>query len=150
MTAAMNLVMKASEPTDTELVRRLVDGDKEAFAELYQRRHANIYRFALHMSGRPEMADDVAQETFMGLINKTAVYDETKGAVNSFLLGIRPESGAAAIASGSGRQYRLKIIMKKLTPRPQCTVTFHLSREKRKSTRSEKPYSACRSTIEKS
>ena len=88
MTAAMNLVMKASEPTDTELVRRLVDGDKEAFAELYQRRHANIYRFALHMSGRPEMADDVAQETFMVLINKSAVYDETKGAVNSFLLGI--------------------------------------------------------------
>lgn len=64
MTAAMNLVMKASEPTDTELVRRLLDGDKEAFAELYKRRHGNIYRFALHMTGRPEMADDVAQETF--------------------------------------------------------------------------------------
>lgn len=88
MTAAMNLVMKASEPTDTELVRRLLGGDKEAFAELYRRRHGNIYRFALHMTGRPEMADDVAQETFMVLINNSAVYDETKGAVNSFLLGI--------------------------------------------------------------
>ncbi|MGZ8842698.1 MAG: RNA polymerase sigma factor [Pyrinomonadaceae bacterium] len=88
MTAAMKLVMKASGPTDSELVRRLLDGDKEAFAELYRRRHANIYRFALHMTGRPEMADDVAQETFMVLINKRAAYDETKGAVNSFLLGI--------------------------------------------------------------
>jgi len=36
MTAAMKLVMKASEPTDTELVRRLLVGDKEAFAELYR------------------------------------------------------------------------------------------------------------------
>jgi RNA polymerase sigma-70 factor, ECF subfamily len=88
MTAAMNLVMKASEPTDTELVRRLLGGDKEAFAELYRRRHGNIYRFALHMTGRPEMADDVAQETFMVLIKNSATYDETKGAVNSFLLGI--------------------------------------------------------------
>lgn len=88
MTAPMNLVMKASEPTDTELVRRLLGGDKEAFAELYRRRHGNIYRFALHMSGRPEMADDVAQETFMSLINNSAAYDETRGAVNSFLLGI--------------------------------------------------------------
>lgn len=88
MTAAMNLVMKASEPTDTDLVRRLLGGDKEAFAELYQRRHRNVYRFALHMTGRPEMAEDVTQETFMALINKSAAYDETKGAVNSFLLGI--------------------------------------------------------------
>lgn len=88
MTAAMNLVMKSSEPTDTELVRCLLGGDKEAFAELYRRRHGNIYRFALHMTGRSEMADDVAQETFMVLINNTAAYDETKGAVNSFLLGI--------------------------------------------------------------
>jgi RNA polymerase sigma-70 factor, ECF subfamily len=88
MTAAMNLVMKSSEPTDTELVRRLLGGDKEAFAELYRRRHANVYRFALHMTGRPEMADDVAQETFIVLINNSAAYDETKGAVNSFLLGI--------------------------------------------------------------
>lgn len=88
MTAAMNLVMKASEPTDTELVRRLLGGDKEAFAELYRRRHGNIYRFALHMTGRPEIADDVAQETFMALINNSAAYDETRGAVNSFLLGI--------------------------------------------------------------
>jgi len=88
MTAAMKLVMNASGPTDTELIRRLLDGDKEAFAELYRRRHGNIYRFALHMTGRPEMADDVAQETFMVLMNKSAAYDETKGAVNSFLLGI--------------------------------------------------------------
>lgn len=88
MTVPMNLVMKASEPTDTELVGRLLGGDKEAFAELYRRRHGNIYRFALHMTGRPEMADDVAQETFMVLINNSAAYDETKGAVNSFLLGI--------------------------------------------------------------
>jgi len=40
------------------------------------------------MTGRPEMAEDVAQETFMVLMNKTSAYDETKGAVNSFLLGI--------------------------------------------------------------
>jgi len=33
MTAAMKLVMKPSGPTDTELVRRLLSGDEEAFAE---------------------------------------------------------------------------------------------------------------------
>src|SRR6266567_4564494 len=88
MTAAMKLVMKPSGPTDTELVRRLLSGDKEAFAELYRRRHGNVYRFALYMTGRPEIADDVAQETFMALISNSAAYDENKGALNSFLLGI--------------------------------------------------------------
>ena len=88
MTAAMNVVMKASVPTDIELVRRLFDGDKEAFAELYRRRHGNVYRFALYMTGRPEIADDVAQETFMALINNRAAFDETKGAVKPFLLGV--------------------------------------------------------------
>ena len=88
MTVAMKLVMNASGPTDSELVQRLLGGDKEAFAELYRRRYGNIYRFVLHMTGRPEMADDVAQETFMVLMNKRAVYVESKGAVNSFLLGI--------------------------------------------------------------
>lgn len=84
----MNLVMKLSGPTDPELVRSLLGGDKEALAELYRRRHGNVYRFALYMTGRPEIADDVAQETFMTLINNRAAYDETKGAVNSFLLGV--------------------------------------------------------------
>ena len=84
----MNVVMKASVPTDIELVRRLFDGDKEAFAELYRRRHGNVYRFALYMTGRPEIADDVAQETFMALINNRAAFDETKGAVKPFLLGV--------------------------------------------------------------
>src|SRR5258707_4540092 len=88
MTAAMNLVMKASGPTDTELVGRLLGGDKEAFAELYRRRHGNVYRFALYMTGRPEIADDVAQETFMALINNRAAFDETKCAVKPFLLGV--------------------------------------------------------------
>lgn len=88
MTAAINLVMKPSGPTDTELVKSLLGGDKEAFAELYRRRHGNVYRFALYMTGRPEIADDVAQETFMALINNSAAFDETKGAVSSFLLGI--------------------------------------------------------------
>src|SRR4051812_12588707 len=88
MTAAINLVMKASEPTDIELVRRLLGGDKEAFAELYRRRRGNVYRFALYMTGRPELADDIAQETFMGLINNSAANEKNRGAVNSSLLGI--------------------------------------------------------------
>jgi hypothetical protein len=50
MTAAMNLVMKRQNqqtPNWFDVCSTAI----RSFAELYQRRHANIYRFALHMSG---------------------------------------------------------------------------------------------------
>jgi len=81
-------VMKADTPTDNELVRLISGGDREAFAELYRRRQANVYRFALQMSGRPELAEDVTQEVFMVLMRGDAGYDEARGSVKAFLLGV--------------------------------------------------------------
>lgn len=81
-------VMKADTPTDNELVRLTSGGDREAFAELYRRRQANVYRFALQMSGRPELAEDVTQEVFLILMRGDAAYDEARGTVKAFLLGV--------------------------------------------------------------
>jgi len=41
---------------DDRLLRRMLAGDEDAFADLYRRKHPAIYRFALHMSGNPAMA----------------------------------------------------------------------------------------------
>jgi len=43
---------------DDELVRRLAEGDEAAFTALYRRRHAGVYRFALHMTGSIAVAED--------------------------------------------------------------------------------------------
>lgn len=74
--------------TDSKLVRLMLGGDKEAFAELYGRRHGDVYRFALHMSGAADLAEDVTQEVFMLLMREGSSYDESRGSVNAFLLGI--------------------------------------------------------------
>jgi RNA polymerase sigma-70 factor (ECF subfamily) len=78
----------ATQNSDGELVHTMLSGDKEAFAELYRRRQRDVYRFALHMSGAPDLAEDVTQEVFMVLIREGNSYDETRGSVNAFLLGI--------------------------------------------------------------
>jgi RNA polymerase sigma-70 factor (ECF subfamily) len=78
----------ATQITDSELVRIMLGGDRDAFAELYRRRQRDIYRFALHMTGVPDLAEDVTQEVFMVLMRKGNEYDEVKGSVNSFLLGV--------------------------------------------------------------
>src|ERR1700716_566707 len=78
----------ATQPTDSELVQTMLGGDKEAFAELYRRRQRDVYRFALHMTGAPDLAEDVTQEVFMVLMRKGNEYDHLKGSVNAFLLGV--------------------------------------------------------------
>jgi RNA polymerase sigma-70 factor (ECF subfamily) len=78
----------ATQYSDSELVRTMIGGDKEAFAELYRRRQRDVYRFALHMSGAPDLAEDVTQEVFMVLMREAKSFDETRGSVNAFLLGI--------------------------------------------------------------
>jgi RNA polymerase sigma-70 factor (ECF subfamily) len=80
--------MTVTQHTDSQLVELMLSGDKEAFAELYRRRQKDVYRFALHMSGARDLAEDVTQEVFMVLMRDGSSYDETRGSVNAFLVGI--------------------------------------------------------------
>jgi RNA polymerase sigma-70 factor, ECF subfamily len=74
--------------SDDRLLRRMLVGDERAFTELYRRKHPAIYRFALHMSGNPAMAEDVTQEVFMALIREPGRFDPTRGSLSAFLFGI--------------------------------------------------------------
>lgn len=49
----------------TELVRRAQTGDQEAMGELYQQTNKQIYALALRLTGRPELAMDVVQDTYL-------------------------------------------------------------------------------------
>src|SRR6266550_7007316 len=80
--------MTTTQLTDSELMRLVLGGDKDSFAELYQRRQRNVYRFALQMTGAPDLAEDVTQEVFMMLMRNGNAYDESRGSVNAFLLGV--------------------------------------------------------------
>lgn len=72
--------------SDDDLLRRMAAGDEEAFAALYRRRQAAVYRFALQMSGSTSVAEEVAQEAFLALIR--GQYDASKGSLVSWLFGV--------------------------------------------------------------
>jgi RNA polymerase sigma-70 factor (ECF subfamily) len=55
---------------------------------LFRRRQGIIYRFTVQMSGSPSLAEDVTQEVFMVLMRDGATFDETRGSLKAFLLGI--------------------------------------------------------------
>jgi RNA polymerase sigma-70 factor (ECF subfamily) len=77
-----------NELSDNELLRLMLAGDEDALAQLYRRRHAAVYRFALQMSGSKPIAEDVTQEVFLFLMREGQVFDPERGALSSFLLGV--------------------------------------------------------------
>jgi RNA polymerase sigma-70 factor (ECF subfamily) len=79
--------IKAQERDDV-LLRRSAKGDEEAFTQLYRRNQAQIYRFALRMTGQPWAAEEIVQDVFMTLVREPKKYDPTRGPLGAFLYGI--------------------------------------------------------------
>ena len=74
--------------SDEELIAAVAAGDREAFGALYRRRRPDVYRFALHMTGAPSIAEDIAQDVFMVVIGEARRYSPSRAAVVPWLLGI--------------------------------------------------------------
>lgn len=70
------------------LLRRAVCGDKEAFAQLYDELAGPLYRFAFHMVGERAQAEDIVHEAFLTLLNRAEGFDETRGELLNFALGV--------------------------------------------------------------
>src|ERR1039457_3691036 len=75
------------ETSDEELYRRIRKGDRPALAELYERREAALYRYALQLSGNPATAEEAAHEAFLQLIQPDARFDARRGSLQAYLYG---------------------------------------------------------------
>src|SRR5262245_57817582 len=71
--------------TDEELLRELRRGQEEPLVELYRRHQKPLYRFALNMTGSPEIAQEAVQDAFLALIRRPESWQAEKGTVLSFL-----------------------------------------------------------------
>jgi len=73
---------------DGELLERAAAGDEGAFTSLYRRRQGAVYRFALQMSGRRSVAEEVTQEVFLAVIRDGGRFEASRGPALSYLYGI--------------------------------------------------------------
>src|ERR671936_2950156 len=64
--------------SDAELVGLARDGDREAAAQLFDRHWAGAWRAAYAVTGRREMADDVAQDAFERAFAALSRFDERR------------------------------------------------------------------------
>jgi RNA polymerase sigma-70 factor (ECF subfamily) len=73
---------------DDVLLRRSAKGNEEAFALLYRRHQAPLFRFALRMTGNSWAAEEILQDVFMTLIREPRKFDPERGTLGAFLYGV--------------------------------------------------------------
>jgi RNA polymerase sigma-70 factor (ECF subfamily) len=78
----------SAEADDVDLVRRAAAGDRNAFGAIFERYQNVVYRFARAMTGSPDLAEDVAQEVFMILIQELKRYDPERATLSTYLYGV--------------------------------------------------------------
>lgn len=69
-----NPVATESNREDETLVRRVLAGDTEAFANIVERYKVAVYNLCMRMLHSPEEAEDAAQEIFLRAYNQLATY----------------------------------------------------------------------------
>jgi RNA polymerase sigma-70 factor (ECF subfamily) len=72
----MTGVSPVVEVTDAALVRRVLDGDVDSFAVLVSRYRDRYGRFAVHMLGNREDAEEALQDTFVRAYRSLATCDD--------------------------------------------------------------------------
>lgn len=74
--------------SDDDLVAQVAAGEAEAFAALFRRRQAVVYRFALHMTGAGTVAEDITQDVFLTLMRDAHRFEPGRATVTAWLCGI--------------------------------------------------------------
>ena len=77
-----------TEQTDEQLLALALNGNEDAFTALYRRRQGPVYRFALHMSASPQVAEEVTQEVFLFLLQRGRDFDPERGVLAAYLFGV--------------------------------------------------------------
>jgi RNA polymerase sigma-70 factor (ECF subfamily) len=124
-TAAVRNRSISEPPTDGELLKRFQQGDEQAFAELYQRRGQNLYRFILRfVRGDTAVAADVFQDTFVTIYEQAAMVRDTDAA-RAWMYTIARFNCLAA-SKRSNRQIPLSVehdnIIDTVTPLPDAAA----------------------------
>lgn len=118
------------DPSETALVERARQGDRDAFAALVERQQGKVYNLALRLTGSAEDAADVAQEAFLkvwrGLPSfqgessfSTWLYKLTSNAAIDFLRRRARQRGAESPLSLDEEDNGLAALTPDSAPSPQ-------------------------------
>jgi RNA polymerase sigma-70 factor (ECF subfamily) len=88
---------------DRELVERITRGDEGAMAEIVRRHQDAVIAFARRLVGDRARAEEVAQEVFVRLWERSTRFDTTRGTLRAFLLALTHGRALDVLRSDSAR-----------------------------------------------
>jgi RNA polymerase sigma factor (sigma-70 family) len=91
---------------DAVLVQRLVSGDGEALAALYDRHGQACYGLARKITANDTLAEDAVQEAFLGMWRTPAAYQRGRGTVRTWLLGLTHHKAVDLVRRETAQQRR--------------------------------------------
>ena len=60
---------------ERNLIERAIEGDRAAAGDLIRGHQASVYAYLLRMSGKPHLAEDIAQEAFVRVLKNLHRFD---------------------------------------------------------------------------
>ncbi len=101
----MSMPMVLEQPSDAELMVRVREGDRDAFADLVGRHKDAVVSYLTRLTGNRDRAEDLAQETFLRLFRSARDYTE-QGYLRAYLFRIATN----LVRSEERRERRLRLL----------------------------------------
>ena len=126
-----------AEARDRELVQGIRRRDEEAFRGLFGRYAPSARSLAMRVVRQSHLAEEIVQEAFMALWRNPAAYDDQRGSVKSWLMGmvhhravdlVRREESYRRRAERSAHQ----VIDRELDPADEIVEQIGLPEERRR------------------
>ena len=97
-----NLASEAAElaegrTREAAQLKSLANGSQEAFAAIYSEHGQRVFRTACRHTASRELAEEVAQETFLFLLQCPAKFDPARGELGAYLAGIARQLARRAL-----------------------------------------------------
>ncbi len=73
---------------ENDIMQRVVARDGEALAELYDLYAARVFGLCLRILNETQLAEDTLQEVFLRVWERAQLFEQSRGTVNAWLMGI--------------------------------------------------------------
>ena len=123
---------------DEEVMQLVGEGDPRAFELLYDRHGGAAFSLSYRMVGDRVTAEDVAQEAFLSIWRSRMRYDQSRGSVRTWVLGIVHNRAIDALRRGAlhdRRKEKLEVVEERHEARERTDVEA-ARREEARSVRS--------------
>jgi RNA polymerase sigma-70 factor (ECF subfamily) len=72
----------------SQIVRRCMDGDSSAWAELVRAQHRRVYGICYRFTGNPTDAEDLTQDVFLKIYSNLASFDTGRGSLQVWITSL--------------------------------------------------------------